>query len=266
MQLRSVQLIAVTLALVATAVACPHAVADDDAKPATPATPPTIDQLVKQLGAESFADREDAMTALMQRDDLDDDKLGAALRAARDPERRHRLLRVALHRFYYSFNPNDVPRNQGPGALGIVSISNANVVRPAQDPRLKRPAMIVSQTRPGFPAYVYLRPGDLIIGLGGQLFDDSLDQTDFSNTIQRYRAGEQLRIALLRGGKRVDVTLTLDSLQRLQDVHQYLVQYAQVQMDPRWRSHYARLVGDTPPVPTIVLDTPAEDTTPPAAR
>jgi len=217
------------------------------------------DELVAQLSHDAFARRESAMTELMLRDDFDDTALSKAMRAADHPEQRHRLERIALHRFYDRFNPALAPREQGPGALGIISLSNSNVVRPTQHDKLRRPAMIVSQTRPGFPAYVHLRPGDLILGLGGQLFDDSLDQNDFSQMIQRYRAGEILQMALLRNGERVDVRLKLDSLQRLHDVHQYLAQFPQVQMDPRWKAHLRDLRGEAPTSKPIVLDPPDAD-------
>lgn len=201
--------------------------------------PDQTERWFRDLAHESYEVREAATTGLMLAPDLPDARLSQALTVAvAVPEQRHRLTRVALHRFFSRYPTGVEPPPQpevrgrpiqegdtGPGpdtgALGVdLSLKMNHVVYPSQDPTLKHPAIMVAGTLPGFPAYAMLRPGDLILSLDGVAFDDDVDTNRFTETLkQKYKAGQSLTMAVRRGGKVLDVTIVMDSKARLDSVY-----------------------------------------------
>jgi C-terminal processing protease CtpA/Prc len=234
----------------------PAAPKPDAAAPVAPSGSPTLstDALLENLSSPDYETREQATTGLMTREDFNDDKLAAALRKSAG-ESRQRLIRIALHRYFARLAPNEV-REDDTASLGV-DISAGNIVRPEQNPLLKHPAMMISNTKPGFPAYVALRSGDLIIAVDGQSFDDNLDATDFSALIQRYKAGQSMTLDILRGGKKLTIKVKLDSLRRLNDVYQ--IQLTSPTADPAlygpWQQHLADLLAEAKPDPRITFPT-----------
>ena len=76
--------------------------------------------------------------------------------------------------------------------------------------------------------------------------------------IQRYHAGQMMRLDVLRNGKKITVKVKLDSLRRLNDVYQ--IQLTSPTADPAlygpWQQHLAELTGEITPDPKITF-TPA---------
>jgi C-terminal processing protease CtpA/Prc len=177
-----------------------------------------VERLIASLTSTDYATREAATTQLMVREDLDDGMMKAAFQAARTPEQTHRLIRIALHRFYRNLNPAVTTSAEvSEGGLGVATRGGAaRIVRPHQHPELPGAAFLVTETLPGFPAYAYLRSGDLILAIGDTPVND---ETSFSETIRRYRAGDRVRFRLMRYGHTLEVSFALDSLGRLQDVY-----------------------------------------------
>jgi hypothetical protein len=217
-----------------------------------------VAQLVDKLDDDSPEVRQQAMSDLMLREDLTDKQLGEALRAATGPEQRHRLTLVAMHRFFSRMNPTGAAVDEGTGSIGI-DIDVRNIVRPDQHPAIQRPAMLISRTRPGFPGFAILRPGDLVVGVNGESFADDLDQTDFINAIQKYQVGETMRLDVLRDGQRLEVPIKLDSLRRLQEVHARLADVPDPTMYAPWRIHLANLLDSDEPDPVVKLVDPAPE-------
>ncbi len=217
-----------------------------------------IAQLIDRLDDDSPEVRQQAMSDLMLREDLTDQQLGEALRAATGPEQRHRLTMVAMQRFFARMNPSGAPVDEGTGSIGI-DIDVRNIVRPDQHPQIQHPAMLISRTRPGFPGFAVLRPGDLVLGVNGEPFADDLDQTDFINAIQKYQVGQTMRLDVLRDGQRLEVPIKLDSLRRLQEVHARLADVPDPSMYAPWRIHLANLLDSDEPDPVVQLVDPAPE-------
>lgn len=182
-----------------------------------------VQKLVDELDSPSQEARDRATTELMVREDLDDSDLAAAMRSARSPEQRLRLHRVALQRFFSALRPTVTsPPDHEAASLGIQlgDLANAQhrIIRPYQQPALKSPAVLVTGTIPGFPAYAWLKPGDLIVALNGEPFTGEIDQARFAQRLKSLDAGSQITLDVLRDGKPQHVKLRLDSLQRLNEV------------------------------------------------
>jgi len=181
-----------------------------------------IDALLADLGDADFEARERATTQLMLRTDLTEDALTEALRQSTSPEAHHRLVRVALHRFYRDYRVDDLPAPEADSAsLGVdLRVPPNRVVRPHQHPQLTSPALLVTRTLPGFPAFAHLRPGDLIFAIDANRFGDDFDQNMLIEVIQQYKPQQSMTLSVLRNGQAIDITLQLDSLHRLRSVHQ----------------------------------------------
>ena len=109
-------------------------------------------------------------------------------------------------------------------------------------PGVEEPSIAVVRTLPGFPAFEALRAGDLIVGLNGRpvawpepaplerghrrqeqarqrlATEATAAATAFSEAVQRAGAGNPVTLRILRGGERLEVSVTLaevDALRRL---------------------------------------------------
>jgi hypothetical protein len=209
-----------------------------------------VNELLAQLDAPDPERRETAMGELMLSTDLTDEQLAAALRSADVPEKRHRLTLIAMHRFFARMNPSvlgniGAQADGGTGSIGI-DIDARNIIRPNQVPGLTHSAMLISRTRPGFPGFAVLRPGDIVLGFDGQPFGPDLDQTDFINGIQRYSAGQTMQLEVLRNGQRLTIPIKLDSLRRLQEIHARLAEVSDPAIYPAWKDHLAAMLTDAP--------------------
>ena len=225
----------------------------------------SLDQLIDQLDAPEYAHRESATTTLMQRDNLSDDRLARALRNADSPEQRHRLTDIAMHRFYHRMNPGGVPRDQGVGSIGI-DLSERNTVHPDHHPGLEQTAILISGTKPGFPGYVHLRPGDLILAIDGEPFPEDLTWQDISERIKEYRAGQPITLDILRDGERRQVRFRLASYLRLSQVYNNrLPRGINPASYPPWRQHLRSMLGEESPAPAVRFEPArAEDESDPA--
>lgn len=242
------------------------------AQDAAPA-PESVETLVRQLDAESFEQREAATTELMLRADLDDTQLARFLRTAADsPERRHRLVRIAMHRYFarleargdgFPLALEQIPPGGGPaphaaGCIGI-DIHRRNVVRPDQVPALKHPALLITSTRVGFPAYALLRPGDMVLSFEGKRIGAELeDDQALVNLIKQSRAGQVVRLVVMRNGKEVPIEMRLDSLERLQGVSLMLGNTGNPESFGPWVAHLRNMAGGEAGPTPVPLD-PTDD-------
>jgi len=197
--------------------------ADQPGSVAVPGEKAPVERLIAQLASPEYATREIATTELMVRDDLDDETLKAAFRTAASPEQVHRLTRISLHRFYRRMNPPRPaaiqPGQERQGGLGVAININGRanlVIRQHNDAPIASPAFLVTERLPGFPAYAYLRRGDLILAVGGQRFEDD---SSFSKLIQVYRAGDVVNFQVVRDDRVMELSIPLDSIGRLEAVY-----------------------------------------------
>ncbi|MDH3584284.1 MAG: hypothetical protein OER86_08730 [Phycisphaerae bacterium] len=222
--------------------------------------PPSLDRLLQGLTADKFEAREDATTQLMLRADLTDARLTAELARGTDPEQRQRLLRIALHLFYVRLEIPDLLAQDQSGALGVsFPSSNVNaqdsyyVVRPDQHPMLKHPAMLITQTYPGFPAYVHLRPGDLVTGMNGRTFPDTLTNSLFSEWIKAHKVDAPFTLELIRRGKARSVELKLGHRGRLLAISNQLAGHTRPELFPPWLEQRRRLLAGASDRPAIKI-------------
>lgn len=227
------------------------------ADPETPATP--TDALFSKLASDDYNTREQATTDLMSAKDLTDSRIEQGFREAANPEVWHRVLRIAMHHYYAALNPNGEVREDEIGALGI-EINKDNVIRPDQYPQiLQHPAVMITTTRPGFPAHASFRPGDLITAIEGQSFDDNLDSQDFVQIITQRRAGQQVELTMIRDGEKRTLKIRLDSKRRVEDVAQLVATSGQDPMlYPGWQAKLATLLPPQKPSETRVELAPAK--------
>ena len=157
----------------------------------------------------------------MLRQDVNDAALKAAFEMPLTPEQRHRLVRIALHKYYAQLNSDPAPDSNaapGPGGLGIATGSpDSHIVTPGEHPGLTVPAFLVTETIPGFPAFTRLRPGDLILAIGEKTL--SRENPEFSGLLGGKNSGEEVVLRILRGDREVSITLQLASLDRLKKTY-----------------------------------------------
>ena len=243
-------------------------------KPAEAAELPTLsgasfDQLVSQLGHADFARREQATTALMIREDITDKQLAAALKKSDSPEAHQRLIAVAMHYFYRQVQAEPgalAPDFQDEDAALGVSFSRINgepqsmVVRAHQHPLLEHPAMLISRVYPGFPAFAYLQPGDMIFAINGKFFSDDLGHEEFSDRIRRHKAGDRVTMDVVRGGRSIRLNVQLAQRRRLDDVSKLLGNGTEPSLYMPWRLHLRQLLQNVDEPAPITFDLSADST------
>jgi hypothetical protein len=225
-----------------------------------------IQTLFEQLRGNDFDAREAATEALMRRSDVTDQTLATALRKS-SGEERHRLTNVAMHLFFERLSeshelpiPNAVERSGQAEAVGAIGIDtpDTNLLLADQHPELTHAGWLITGTRPGFPGFVYLRPGDIITGLEGQPFTDDLDREYFIDMITQYRNNQTMKLNVLRRGKRIEVVMVISAKSRLMFVAEQLQASGdqRPQMYGPWREHLKGLLGEGELKPQIVIGTP----------
>ncbi len=253
------RILLVILSLLNFAGVAPLCAAEPEAPAAAPeaeAASVAVQKQIADLDSPDAETRERATTSLMIRTDLPADALGTAYRAARSPEQRMRLTRIATHRFYAAQTARAEAPDHDSASLGI-SIGDLpdqrRVIRPFQCPDVKTPAFLITGTLPGFPAYAFLRPGDLIVAINSEPFTDDLVAQKFTERVKSFAPGDIVTLDVIRDSKPIAVRLRLDSLHRLQDVHQMggrIIDMAPLQ------NHLQALAATAAPNPRIQLTFP----------
>lgn len=229
--------------------------------PADPPASRSVDLDVLELGDPDAAVRDRAMRNMMVRADLTDDQIAEALTRAELPETRHRLIRVAEHRFFARQTAGPVPgADQGCLGISLSTPPEANIVRPEQHAMLKNPAFLIGRTIPGFPAHAHLKPGDMITGLNGQPFPDHLSRDAFTMAIKAMAPGTAVTFHVVRDDQKLDVRFRIDSYHRLTIVDPNNNNPAGIgdnMFGQQWRAHLHRLLNGAAPAPPIALEPPA---------
>ncbi|MEM8737184.1 MAG: PDZ domain-containing protein [Planctomycetota bacterium] len=159
--------------------------------------------VVAELEHPDYEVRQLATDRLLVDETLTPADFAALAEAAGSPESRHRLLGVARHHTLRRLRRQVFPAD-GPASLGVSQPTVQNVNR---DPNAATQVVIL-RVLPGFPAHGRLRPYDRVVALDGQAFHESPGML-FSDHIRRYRAGQEVRLTVKRGGETLDVVTPL---------------------------------------------------------
>lgn len=186
---------------------------------------------LEQLSSPQFEARETATYSLLADNSITSGDIAQAYQLASDPEQRNRLLLIARHHLTRRLHAN-LPQIPGqPGAMGLLH----QPVTPDQSPQLTTCAVRVVQTYPGFPAYAYLRPGDLILSVDNEPMKTRATpeqiSEDFQAIVRRKLVGERIDLAILRDGKTLKVSFPLAAMTSLREMYEQNTG----QLEPRYR-------------------------------
>jgi hypothetical protein len=213
-----------------------------------------VQATLSELRSDDYATRQRATQALLADEKLVDEDFKALCAAATLPEQRERLLDAARHHLVRRMQ-EPLSRQGGAGSLGL------SLLPAPPSPGAPRGATRVGTTYPGFPAYVSLRPGDLILAVNGQVLpvlpDDVAVRQRFVDMIQVNPAGTTIRLKVSRDGKPLDLSVKLasfDALNTLYESEGRLRQSFHIQWD-QLRRELTALTPTAPPL-KINLETP----------
>jgi hypothetical protein len=229
-------------------------------------TRPADESVLRSLADADYETRERATRALLADDALSVADLTRLYAASTLPEQRHRLLDAAHHHFIRRLVEQQFPvagNRDARRAVGSLGLSLLRSVGPAENiegPDAGRSAARVGLTYPGFPAYVWLQPGDLIIAVDGLPLPASDDaevvQTRFVQLVQRHAAGESIKLTLYREGKRMEVTSKLAPYEALTQLYVQAELSLMPNLQQRWLTERRRITAGHPPEPPL---TPAPE-------
>lgn len=248
----------------------------------------TRDLLIEQLGSDDHAERAAASRRLLgeidlalgehakryllapaRRADAELDAiindLGKQFRDASTPEQRHRLLDIARHHFVQLLRLKTWPGPRA-GALGVIQAA----VLPDRSPEpLRRaikqaydiqnvPVIRVVNTLPGFPAYAYLEPGDIIVRIDGNtLVAAGVGQevsSQFGNLILDKRQNDTMRFTVWRNGKLMPVSVKLASSDAIRNLYEPTDSRLMVQYRVKWWQFRDRIVSRAKGEPLLRID------------
>ena len=167
---------------------------------------PSDEDVLAQLGNESYAVRQAATERLLVDPTLGLDTLAQWSSRELSPEQQHRLLRVARHHTLRQMRLAEFPA-EGPGSIGVVQ--SAQTQPEGGDPALHRGVMI-TQVLPGFPGEGRLRVGDRIVAINGVAIEEGPAKGElFQARMRRFFAGQVIGLSVLRNGETLEVAVPL---------------------------------------------------------
>ena len=161
-----------------------------------------LQSLVGQLGSDDPRVRENALDQLMDLKPQDLPLLRAAalsqspLLPGQIACLRQIVAQVYLSGEKFKFNPAD--------PSGFMGIRFSRTVPPQQND-----GVVVSDRIRGFPAYRYLKPGDVIIQLIDRPGVPLNDADEFINAVKLFHPGDVVRLRILRDGRAISVSIPL---------------------------------------------------------
>jgi hypothetical protein len=140
------------------------------------------------------------------------------------PSQEAALHEIVVH-VYLSTDP--YPRLQPPvGFLGVM-LENIGTPWDAGDPAKpgdEVSGVLVQDCVPGFCGFRYLRPGDLVKGVGADLVVPVTMDTELRQAVQQTGAGKAITLSILRQGKMVRVSFVLDAAPQVASFPRAVVQ------------------------------------------
>ncbi len=177
-------------------------------------------QVLADLGSEDYAVRQAATRRLLQDDDLTQDDLDRLFVQCETPEQRHRLLRIARHHDIRRMIETRFRDTTGPGSMGLShTVVQVRTEEADESQAQPRTGVMAALTLPGFPAYATMDPGDVIIEFDGQPIPEKVIGQTFLQMIKAKRAGDTIRMTVVRNGSTVEVQMTLNNSQALSEAY-----------------------------------------------
>lgn len=209
----------------------------------TPLLADTFDpqSILAELTHQSFAKREAASQQLMSDPDLTSDQIDTLYESTDSEEARQRLVDVARHQMLWNIARERYGESDR-ASLGV-SLGGISVEQAAS---LGQPAVYVNRTCPGFPAFVVLEAGDLILSIDGKRPDSHVAATEVVNfyiaQIQSHKPGEDVVLEVRRGGRMFEQNVTLSSLDALAAMYQNTAGVRQLPENPPQQDPLGRIV------------------------
>lgn len=161
-----------------------------------------------ELGHKEAAVREEARTKLLGLKAVDLPELVKIVNQSRPliPSQTAVLREVVTH-VYLTGRPYDADR--GKGFLGV---QMRDTTLPAGDEAASavRPGVCIDKRMPGFTGFAKLRDGDILLSIADPIRRSVQGGESFRQAILRLSAGQTIQLEVLRQGKIVNLSLTLD--------------------------------------------------------
>lgn len=163
--------------------------------------------VLRDLASDDFNTRERATRELLINNKLTPQDIAPVFRQTTTPEQRARLLDVARHHFLRG-EQEKLSQVGGQGSLGV-SLQSRPPGDP-EDPTSQRGGIRIAATYPGFPAYYFLKAGDVIVAVDDQALGDApFVQNRFVEIVQSRGVGGTLSLKIDRNGQTLDMAIPL---------------------------------------------------------
>lgn len=215
------------------------------------------DDTLSRLGSDDYATRQRATRELLTDPNVTIDQLREWIAQAHSPEQRHRLLAVAQHHVIRQFRERDFPDEAEQGRGAAIGFSH-DVLESGAGPGVTGGVVHVVSTLPGFPGYIHLQPGDLIIEVGNRPLPANLNPDEFKAILRRWRSGDLFSMTVLRDGVRTPVQLKLASMNALAGLYEIDEPVLREPYLSQWLTMQQSLVSRAEPTP--VLEIPPDPT------
>jgi len=177
-------------------------------------------QLLAMLGDDDYAVRQAATRRLLLDSSLTQDDIDSLFTKSETPEQRHRLLRIAKHHDIRRLIAIRFKDHAGAASMGLShAVVQVLVQEEDESETLPRAGVMAALTLPGFPAYATMDPGDVIIEFDGKAVQDNITGALFQREIQTRRAGQTIRLKVVRNGAVQTIQMTLSNSQALGEAY-----------------------------------------------
>ncbi len=220
-----------------------------------------LDAVLQQLDHPAYVIRQDATHTLLADQTIKIEQFIALYTKAKTPEQRHRLTAIMKHHLIRQIRLEQFPQ-EGPGSIGIRQKG-----LPAEETWPQKntgPVILVEGTYPGFPAYTYLLPGDLIIAVNDQRIaepgtNEPQIAQSFGQLIKSHATGEQLSLTLIRNDQTLTVTFALANLDALNQMYTLDRAALRAPFSQLWLALENHMREITPPTAPLPIDAESFD-------
>lgn len=177
------------------------------------AEPPDDMAILSGLSNDNYEAREAMSQQLLSDETMTDDRINRLYARASSPEARQRLMDVALHHLLWRLAREQFGRSER-ASLGV----NLGAI---ESPSTGQAATYVNRTLPGFPAFVALKPGDLILSIDGKRSEGrATGPVNFLIAeIQSRRPGDTVLLEIRRSGQDLKQKVTLSNFDALDTMY-----------------------------------------------
>lgn len=210
-------------------------------------------QALSMLNHEDYVLREHATSHLLRDDTLDRAGLRELFVTATTPEQRNRLIYIAEHHILRLAREQDFAlAPDAPNAIRRSSVGfSYDILRQNENPIGPFTGLVIRSTMPGFPAYAYFKPGDIVIEINDtdirETFGNPMDWV--REQIASRQAGQEITFKIFRDGAYQDLRMVCAQWAALNQMYNRTVNNVSVrseQYNRVWAKAYEELTGDLP--------------------